>query len=133
MDESNQESGYRDDQFLWILRPVLFAAFVLAHLECRRVKTIILLVGCLVLANPQALVAQTISLNRYLDLIRSRHPFFRQEALAHEIALKRQERIRGDEDWEIVVNPSYTYNDVVEVGFGTVDQFENARLETGIG
>lgn len=98
-------------------------------MKTRNIKTMILILGVL----PLALSAQTVSLEEYLDLIRTRHPFFAGEALAGDIAWKQQERFLGNEDWTATVTPSYSHNDTVDIGFASVDEFDNVRLRAGIG
>ena len=76
--------------------------------------------------------AETVTLKDYLQQIRIRHPFFRQEALSYEIALKQQERFLGGEDWRVRLTPSYAYDDTTEVGFARPDKIDNARLAAGV-
>ncbi len=80
----------------------------------------------------QSSIADTITLNDYLDLIQKHHPFFKKELLKFEIEKKRQERYLGDQDWAVLLMPSYIYEDTIATTFGSPNEIENTHFNISV-
>ena len=50
--------------------------------------------------------AEEITLDSYLDLVKSNHPFFEKEDIALDIEKKQKESYPGAQDWGLSVTPS---------------------------
>jgi outer membrane protein TolC len=76
---------------------------------------------------------QEVTLDEYLDLVKSNHPFFRKERLAVDVEEKQAESLLGGQDWILNVTPSYSY-----LGEATAPEFQAdkrvhiAGLEAGL-
>ncbi len=76
---------------------------------------------------------QEVTIDEYLDMVKSNHPFFRKEELAIDIEQKQAESLLGGQDWILNVTPSYSY-----LGEATAPEFQAdkrvhiAGLEAGL-
>ena len=53
-----------------------------------------------------ASIAEEITLDSYLDLVKANHPFFKKEDIALDIEKRQAESYSGAQDWGLSVSPS---------------------------
>jgi outer membrane protein TolC len=76
-------------------------------------NTFILLLGLFIFVT---VPTQAITLDDYLSLIRSNHPFFIKESLSGDIERKNQASYLGNKDWFLSSNPFFSYNEPLATG-----------------
>jgi outer membrane protein TolC len=77
--------------------------------------------------------AQFLSLEDYLDQVRSTHPFFVKEAMATDIEEKRREGLLGAEDWLLVSSPSFTHREPLQQSPFDPERIDVLSLGAGVG
>ncbi|MDH5511374.1 MAG: hypothetical protein OEZ32_13620 [Nitrospinota bacterium] len=92
----------------------------------------ILLIGLFLAAWGPAASAQTISMESFLERVRSTHPFFKKETLAVDVERKTQESMQGDEDWVISGSPSYVHMEPARAGGFTPESIDQMRVTVGL-
>ena len=67
---------------------------------------------------------QTIRLKDFLDLVRTRHPFFEKERLTADIERKKQDSFLGAQDWNLSASPRFDHQSDIFGGLNpeSVDQ-----------
>ena len=58
--------------------------------------------------------AESLSLEDYLDTVRSNHPFFVKEQMSVEIQRVRRDGFLGAQDWSLVSAPSFTHQEPLQ-------------------
>jgi len=76
---------------------------------------------------------QEITLNEYLDLVKSNHPFFAREKLSIAIEKKEAESLPGAEDWIFAVAPAYNYfGEASAPEYGGQTRVHQVSVEAGL-
>jgi hypothetical protein len=76
---------------------------------------------------------EELTLDEYLALVKTNHPFFTKEGLAVDIEEKQAESLLGGQDWIISVTPSYSYlGEATAPEFQAVERVHLAGLEAGL-
>jgi len=84
----------------------------------------------LLVLYPVSIYAETITLERYLSVVRERHPFFKKEALSTDIEKQRQSGLLGDEDWVLRATPRYTHQEQAREAIGLPSEEQATNIET---
>ena len=72
--------------------------------------------------------AASISIEKYLELVRTSHPLFRREQLTDPIARERRKSFQGATDWQLRADTSYRYREQPVVNFGSPSQMERTEF-----
>jgi outer membrane protein TolC len=95
-----------------------------------RLSLMILMTSALIFGSANA---QYLSLDDYLDRVRSTHPFFVKEAMATDIEEKKREGLLGAEDWLLVSSPSFTHQEPLQQGPFDPERIDVLSLGAGVG
>ncbi|MDH5638681.1 MAG: TolC family protein [Nitrospinota bacterium] len=76
--------------------------------------------------------AQTISMESFLERVKSTHPFFKKETLAVDVERKTQESLQGDEDWVVSGSPSYVHTEPARAGGFTPESIDQMKVTVGL-
>ncbi len=79
-----------------------------------------------------AMAVPAVTLDEYLRTLRGSHPLFVRERLAGEIERKRQDGLRGGEDWSIAARPAYRFDEPIERQFLTPSEMDNVHVGVGL-
>jgi len=72
--------------------------------------------------------AQTISLEKFMEVVQKDHPFFEKESLSVNINIESQKRYLGDKDWIFESSSIISYNDNSGVTSSTYDKLGQIQL-----
>jgi len=75
---------------------------------------------------------EEITLNEYLDLVKSNHPFFTKEELSIAIEKKEAESLPGAEDWIFSVAPGYNYYEASAPEYGGQTRVHQVGVEADL-
>ncbi len=94
-------------------------------------RAILLIPACLgcLLSLTQA---QTITLDRFVELVKTNHPLFAREALAPKIEAHGRDIYLGSKDWTISSGPSFARQRPIPPGAFTPTQVDYTRIDAGL-
>jgi outer membrane protein TolC len=77
--------------------------------------------------------SQVITLDEYIDRVRTSHPFFEKEAISTDIQKKERDGLLGAEDWRLISSPSFTHREPLQQSPFDPERIDFLTLNAGVG
>ncbi|MBD3222829.1 hypothetical protein GF314_16500 [bacterium] len=83
-------------------------------------------------AERVATAPDSLDLATFLDLVRRRHPRFRQLALAGDVARAERRRLPTVQDWRLEIGPGWSYREPIETSAFAPRMVESVSISAGV-